>query len=162
MDSTLPISSHSTSDRKAAWLPLPTLLRADSRIYEAQALIRRNLHRKINVEELATAAGLSVSGFSHLFKNESGVPPVRYVKQLRLQTAKELLEDSRLNVKEVAGQVGLDASRLVKEFREAFGLTPLQYRRLHQTFTENGRTVGGRNQLPSSPGTGDVAESVYE
>jgi transcriptional regulator GlxA family with amidase domain len=128
----------------------------------AQALIRRNLHRKIQVEELATAAGLSVSRFPRLFRNESGVPPVRYVKHLRLQTAKELLEDSRLSVKEVAGLVGLDASRLVKEFRETFGLTPLRYRRLSGRFPENGPTVSGGDQLPSSPGTADVAESVYE
>ena len=129
---------------------LPPPLDPDSRIRRAQALMRRNLHRRVRIAELAAAAGLSVSRFSHLFTNETGIPPARYLKVLRLEMAKELLEGSRLSVKQVAVRVCLDASRLTREFRKTYGLTPSQYRRLGWLPFEGRRAASSEDQLPSS------------
>jgi transcriptional regulator GlxA family with amidase domain len=104
-------------------------LSLDWRICCAQALMRRKLDRKVKIQEVANVVGLSASRFSHLFKIQTGVSPVKYVKHLRLNRTKDLLEDPSLSVKEVAARVGLDASRLVEEFHRSFGITPLQYRR---------------------------------
>jgi len=135
---TVTIASYSTRPDDLTLPTLPPRLDLDWRICHAQALMRRHLHRKVTIGELATAAGLSVSRFSHLFKNQSGDSPVRYLKHLRLQVARKLLEGSPLSVKEVAWRVGLDSSRLIKEFRETYGQTPLQYR-FRWMSPENGR-----------------------
>jgi AraC family transcriptional regulator len=87
------------------------------------------LHRKLPLQELAAAAGLSVSRLCHLFKHYAGIGPGQYLKLLRLQRAKKLLETSLLSVKEIAGGLSYhDASRFIEDFRKAYGLPPLRYR----------------------------------
>jgi AraC family transcriptional regulator, arabinose operon regulatory protein len=100
----------------------------DPRILKIEGLMRRNLHLKLGLRELAAAIALSPSRFSHLFKAQTGLSPAQYLKSIRLQKAKGLLEGTHLSIKEVAGCVGLDSSRLGKTFREIYGVRPSQYR----------------------------------
>lgn len=102
----------------------------DPRIGRVTALIHGTLHRKLPLLELAGAAGLSVSRLCHLFHNQTGISPRRYLKAARLVRAKELLETSIFSVKEVAGQAGFNhVGRFIGDFRNAYGLTPSQHRR---------------------------------
>ena len=105
----------------------PRLFR-DPRIRKIEGLMRRNLHLRLDVPELAAAVALSPSRFSHLFKAQTGISPAQYLKSIRLEKAKGLLEGTHLSIKEVAGCVGLDSSRLGKNFREVYGVTPSQHR----------------------------------
>jgi transcriptional regulator GlxA family with amidase domain len=105
----------------------PRLFR-DPRIRKIEGLMQRNLHRKLALPELAAAIALSPSRFSHLFKVQTGLSPAQYLKSVRLQRAKDLLEATHLSIKEVAGCVGLDSSRLGKGFRELYGETPSRHR----------------------------------
>lgn len=55
--------------------------------------------------------------------------PIHYLKSLRMERAKELLEKSFLSVKEIAHRVGLnDESHFVRDFKLIYGLTPMSYR----------------------------------
>ena len=111
--------------------PFPKTAAIDPRISHITALIHRSLHRKLTLGELAGATGLSVSRLCHLFKSHTGMGPVQYLKLLRLQRAKELLETSVFSVKEIGVRLGYsDPSRFVEDFRKMFGLTPLRHRRL--------------------------------
>jgi two-component system response regulator YesN len=66
---------------------------------------------------------------STLFKTETGATAMQYLKALRMEKARELLDTTYLSVKEVAVQVGLnDTSHFVRDFKKAFGQTPTQYR----------------------------------
>ena len=47
-------------------------------------------HRKLPLGELAGAAGLSVSRLCHLFYNQTGFSPRRYLKAARLARARDL------------------------------------------------------------------------
>ena len=105
----------------------PRLFR-DPRIRKIEGLMQRNLHLKLGLPELAAAIALSPSRFSHLFKAQTGVSPAQYLRSIRLQKAKGLLEATHLSIKEVAGCVGLDSSRLDKGFRELYGVTPSRHR----------------------------------
>jgi AraC family transcriptional regulator of arabinose operon len=58
----------------------------------AVAFIERNLDRDIYVEEVAQRVKLSPSRFCHLFKSETGVPFIQYLREARLEKACELLE----------------------------------------------------------------------
>ncbi|HEX9919470.1 MAG TPA: helix-turn-helix domain-containing protein, partial [Pyrinomonadaceae bacterium] len=67
--------------------------------------------------------------FCHLFKAETGSSPARYLKALRLERARELLETTFLSVKEIRALVGFnDDSHFARDFRATYGLTPQQYR----------------------------------
>lgn len=101
----------------------------EPRIQTAIRLMTADLHREISINELAKSLNLSESRLRHLFKAETGVSPIQYLKAQRIQRARKLLETTFLNVKEVMLKVGArDKSHFIRDFKKAFGLSPSQYR----------------------------------
>jgi transcriptional regulator GlxA family with amidase domain len=89
-----------------------------------------NLHRRIRLAELAKAANLSASRFSHFFKTQTGLSPGKYLRRLRMEKARHLLATTLLNVKEVMAMAGYHSKSLfVRHFRRSFGLSPSEYRK---------------------------------
>ena len=104
----------------------------DQRISKVVELMRGNLRFGLTPEALAQVVNLSPSRLHNVFKGETGMSPARYLKTLRLERAKALLEESFLSVKEIRVRVGIgDESHFVRDFRKAYGLTPTQYRARH-------------------------------
>jgi transcriptional regulator GlxA family with amidase domain len=84
----------------------------------------------IVLDDLAAAVRLSRSRFSHLFREQTGVAPWRYLRDLRLQRARVLLETTPLSVKEVMALVGVnDPSHFSRDFCAAFGASPRAWRK---------------------------------
>ena len=55
--------------------------------------------------------------------------PIKYLKLLRMEKAKHLLETTFLSVKEITYRVGInDDSHFVRDFKKAYGTAPTQYR----------------------------------
>jgi transcriptional regulator GlxA family with amidase domain len=104
----------------------------DSRIQQAISFMKETLSSKLTESELARQAGLTAQHFCVLFKAETGETPARYLNGLRMDRARELLEDdahSRLSIKEIAACVGChDLSHFVRDFEKRFGLSPKRYR----------------------------------
>jgi len=106
----------------------------------AKGYMKNNLQQALSLDEIADEMGMSVSRFSHLFKNQTGRAPKQWLKRVRLQKAARLLvERPDLSVKEIAGAVCFNSSRLSRELRKQFGVTPSEYRRRAQAVcgTEN-------------------------
>ena len=104
----------------------------EPRIHKAMRLMTADLRREIQFDALARSVNLSASRLRHLFKDETGISPVQYLKAQRMQKAKTLLETTFLNLKEVMHQSGFtDRSHFVRDFKKAYGLAPLQYRNQH-------------------------------
>jgi len=104
----------------------------EPRIHQAMRLMTADLRREIQFDELARSVNLSASRLRHLFKDETGISPVQYLKAQRMQKARTLLETTFLNLKEVMHQAGFtDRSHFVRDFKKAYGLPPLQYRNQH-------------------------------
>jgi AraC-like DNA-binding protein len=101
--------------------------------------MKNHIDEPISVSVLADAVCMSESAFAHLFKQGVGVSPYQFLKQLRLERARDLLLDSHISVSEAAGQVGYTSlSHFISEFKRYFGETPRLYlQRLHgvETFT---------------------------
>lgn len=93
-------------------------------------MMHRVTHGKLPLRELAGATGLSVSRLCHLFQNQTGTSPRRYLKATRLAKAKEFLETSSLSVKEVAARSGFNhVGRFIGDFRKTYGASPSEHRR---------------------------------
>ena len=79
--------------------------------------------------EIAAQVGLSPSRFAHLFRSVVGTPPLRYLRELRIERARRLLEETSLPIREVMRQSGCtDKSHFSKDFRARFGVGARQYR----------------------------------
>jgi transcriptional regulator GlxA family with amidase domain len=101
----------------------------DLRVRQAIHLLSKDLSSDFDIKALAASVNLSPSRLRHLFKGETGLTPAQYLKTLRLERARELLEGSFLRLKDVMPQVGInDESHFVRDFRKAHGLSPRQYR----------------------------------
>ena len=101
----------------------------EHRVRKVIALAEEFLHKGWSPAKLAAMVNLSPSRLHQLFKAETGVPPARYLRQLRMRRARELLETTHLSVKQVMACVGLtDESHFVRDFKKTCGLTPARYR----------------------------------
>lgn len=72
----------------------------------AIAFLDNNLHRDVYVTEIAQLVRLSRSRFSHLFKIETGITLIQYLKRARMEKARRILQTSSEPVKAVAADVG--------------------------------------------------------
>lgn len=83
----------------------------------------------LSVDDLARAAGMSRFHFSRRFREATGRSPYRYLCDVRLERAAELLRRGRHGVTEAALSVGMsDPGRFARMFRARFGATPSAFR----------------------------------
>jgi AraC-like DNA-binding protein len=102
---------------------------ASNPLTAALAYVRDNLSQPLTVADMAEQVSLSPSAFAHLFRDVTGKSPYQFVKELRLDRARELLVDGEMPVATVSKQVGYSsASHFISEFRRRFGMTPRAYR----------------------------------
>lgn len=100
------------------------------RIQSALSFARRNLHLPLSVPQLAEAAHLSPRQFSRAFHAETGQSPAKAIENLRLETARLLMEQGRHPIEVVAQQTGFaDRDRMRRAFLRAFGQPPMAIRR---------------------------------
>lgn len=101
----------------------------DPRIQKVLTFMESNLHKKVSLDKMAQSVNLSPWHLHHLFKAETGIPPAKYLKQMRVQRASHLLEITFLSVKEIMQKIGLhDESHFIRDFRQTYGMTPIRYR----------------------------------
>ena len=109
----------------------------DKLIESAVAEIKGNLHKKLNLAELAATYYLSYVQFSRRFKAAIGTTPQEYIAGMRLNKAKTLLSDTDLPVKQVAQNCGFGSEYYFSNFfRRYCHMSPSQYRIMIRT-TEN-------------------------
>jgi transcriptional regulator GlxA family with amidase domain len=100
------------------------------RIQTALAYARENLHNPLTVPELADAAHLSPRQFSRAFHAETGQSPAKAIENLRVEAARNLMEQSRHPIEIVARQTGFsDRDHMRRAFLRAFGQPPQVLRR---------------------------------
>lgn len=91
--------------------------------------LSENFTQKVHVAELASVAGVSPNHFIVRFARTFGVPPHRYLINLRLDFAEKLLVDGKLPIAEVAHLTGFsDQSHLAVTMKRYRGRTPTELR----------------------------------
>lgn len=95
------------------------------RIREAIDHLTSCFDETIRVEQLAEAANMSLSTFHRNFKEVTGMTPIQFQKQLRLQEARRILLSESAEAAEVAFRVGYEsASQFSREYSRMFGSPP--------------------------------------
>ena len=102
----------------------------DPQISKAARFIRRNLKKEISVQGLAEEMHVSTRTLIRKFIQQTGAPPLAFIQKLRIETGKELLENSDLPLEEIIFQIGYqDSSSFRRLFKRQTGLSPREYRR---------------------------------
>ena len=95
----------------------------------ATEYINENYDKKLSIEDLADACGLSYSYFSNCFKRTFGDTPKGYITNLRLNKAKYYLTETALPIKEIASKCGFaHFNTFTSAFKKYIGVSPREYR----------------------------------
>ena len=102
---------------------------AEDRIRPALEYIRREYtNENIGIAYLAGLSGISETYFRRIFQNTMGTSPLKYINQLKISRAKELLASGICTVSEAAEQSGYhDEAYFSREFKRIVGMSPSEY-----------------------------------
>lgn len=102
---------------------------ADGKIGEVMNYIQKSYGQPLNLAETAERWYMSESAFSKFFKRETGTGFTEYVRNLRLEHAKEELLSTNKTITEIAYDCGYsNLSVFNRNFRQEFSLSPKQFR----------------------------------
>jgi AraC-like DNA-binding protein len=100
------------------------------RVADVLRFCESHFAQPLSVAQLAAMMFLSPARFSEKFTREVGMPPMSYIRHLRLQRAQSLLRESELSVTQIAQSCGFgDSAQFSKAFRAQFQISPSDYRR---------------------------------
>ena len=103
-------------------------------VARAIAWLRQNFSSDVLMDDLAARAHMSPSTFRQHFRDLTGMSPLQYQKQLRLQEARQLMLNHALDASNTAARVGYESvSQFNREYSRLFGAPPQRdIRRMRQ------------------------------
>jgi transcriptional regulator GlxA family with amidase domain len=111
----------------------PSKNHKDDLVASAQQKIESNYHDTATIEELIKDIPTSRRNIVRRFKQVTGITPIEYLQQTRIEAAKKLLERTSHQMNEVIFQSGYsDPKAFRKMFKKNVGMTPSQYREKFQ------------------------------
>jgi len=130
------VSSHFTHELKlsytSSFLNIPGQnFHDDEIVIDIQEWMHRHFNTDINMEKVSIEFKLSQRSLNRRFKQATGLSPIQYLQEIRLDKAKELLKTSNLAIAEVAYNVGYpDNAYFSALFKRVVSVSPGEYRRL--------------------------------
>jgi transcriptional regulator GlxA family with amidase domain len=115
----------------------------DALVAKCQVWIAQNYNVAAPVAAMINLSGINERTFKRRFVSATGMSPLEYVHNLRLEEAKQMLEISDDSIDTVANQVGYeDASFFSRLFKRKVGTTPQAYRKRFRLLRENATCTG--------------------
>lgn len=103
---------------------------SDTRLRRVLDYIAAHTDRDILLSELAAVACVSIYHFSRMFRAAVGVTPQRYLRELYLKRAKDLLADRGLGLAQIALATHFSSqASFTRAFTREVGMSPGEYRR---------------------------------
>lgn len=101
----------------------------DSHVEAVQDYMLTNLHLNHSLVSLADRVHMSPRNLSRLFTKETGLPPMAFLADARIDAVRRYLEATEQSMKEIANQCGFDsADSLRRVFVKRLAISPVEYR----------------------------------
>ena len=96
-----------------------------ARVAKSLDYLHKNYTEAVTVQDLAEQANMSISAFHQAFRSVTLETPIQYIKKVRLNKAKELIQLEGLKAGDAARLVGYNStSQFSREFKRHFNETP--------------------------------------
>jgi transcriptional regulator GlxA family with amidase domain len=93
-----------------------------------------HLHEPLDIMRLADHINMSPRNFTRVFHKQTGISPAKYVEKLRVEVARQYLEDTSISLEQIAQKCGLGGLVSMRRiFLRHLMVTPSDYRRAFRT-----------------------------
>jgi len=107
----------------------PEFSHGDKLIVKAQQYCSTRLHLNINVLDIAEHCHISERTLLRRFKDATGFTPKQYIIQLKVEKAKQSMEQGKISIEEISDDLGYsDTSNFIKIFKKIAGVTPSEFK----------------------------------
>lgn len=101
----------------------------DVNMLDLQGWIEEHYEDPLSIGEMARGFGLSETSLKRKFKKATGLSPIQYLQEVRVEKAKKLLLSTGMSIQEITHAVGYEnTSFFIRLFKRLTGVTPAQYR----------------------------------
>ena len=101
-----------------------------SRVDAVIGYMTENIEQPLRLTDMAAHVHVSPCYLSHLFASHTGQSPMKYLKQLRIRHACQLLDFTSLHINQICHKVGVaDPYYFSRLFTSIMGISPTEYRR---------------------------------
>ena len=101
------------------------IFRKSDLVFDAEALIIKRLHERINIQELADELAISHTHLLRHFREEHNCTIQEYMREKRAEIARQMIQETDLSLKEIAAKTGMpDLQYFNKVIRSTTGLAP--------------------------------------
>lgn len=115
---------------QAQYVQRDTLLAGAGDLSETLRWLEAHLDQPLTLTDIARHAGLSRRSTTRHFQDQTGLPPLRWLLNARIEKAKDLLATTDLPVEEVARVTGFGTGATFRHhFTRIAGVSPRLYRR---------------------------------
>lgn len=134
---------------KSATDPVPSRFRGGltgSTLHRVLAYIDEHMGERISLGELAREAGISRFHFARQFRLSTGESPMEYLRRVRIERSKRILQARETTIAEVAATLGFsDQSHFTRIFGRLVGVSPGNFARCDDWRSATDSIDGGRS-----------------
>lgn len=103
---------------------------AHNAAHKLREYLQENYLNELQLGRICRDMNYTPEALCRQFKQTFNTPPMQYIISLRLEKARQLLQESDLSLEEIAARCSLSsANYLCRIFRQRFGITPGKYRK---------------------------------
>lgn len=107
----------------------PNHLHNDTLVAMLQQKIESQYHSIEKLEEITKDIPTSTRNMTRRFKQVTGIPPIEYLQNIRVESSKKYLEQTQLSISEIIEKTGYnDPKAFRKVFYKMVGMKPIEYR----------------------------------
>lgn len=101
----------------------------EGKIERVKHFLEVNYHKPVKLEDAARTVCLSPKYLSRLFKQRTGTGFNEYKLQVKMDRAKEMLNETRKSIFQISGELGYqNPESFIRMFKKTTGCTPSEYR----------------------------------
>lgn len=120
--------AHTPSDAQTI-VSLGHLNKIEPRIVNAIKIMEARIDDPMDINDIAQKLHISTRMLENLFEASMKVSPGKYYRNLRLQVARRLVEETKLSAQEIAVRTGFNSlSAFSRSFKNSYGVSPMQAR----------------------------------